>query len=279
MIQRIQPFFEMTKKMRPFWDDSQRIETFFFVTQKNWTLSLFNMTHRIEPLFFSTWLIEIEPFSFQHDSKKLNPSFQHDSTKLNPSFKNDSTKLNPSNPSFQHDSKNWTFLWRLTQRIELLLKITHRIDFFQYDSKNWTFWIWHKELPFFQKKNWLKELNPFFWEKIRLEELNQIFQNITQRIEPFFTKGLKELNPFFFKENMFLSFSVDGWSVPRRTLGNARFWRCQQRADGPTRVTDQPPVNITPFLCQQKQWEGWEGQRQYHIFPKGSVNHGQAASG
>ena len=25
------------------------------------------------------------------------------------------------------------------------------------------------------------------------------------------------------RENMFLSFSVDGWSVPRRTLGNARF--------------------------------------------------------
>ena len=39
---------------------------------------------------------------------------------------------------------------------------------------------------------------------------------------------------------MFLSFYLDGWSVPRRTLGNARFWRCWQRADGPTRVTDQP---------------------------------------
>ena len=87
------------------------------------------------------------------------------------------------------------------------------------------------------------------------------------------------LSRFSQRENMFLSFSLDGWSVPRRALGNARFWRCWQRADGPTRVTDQPPVNITPLSCQQKQWEGWEGQRKYHIFPKGSVNHGQAASG
>ena len=140
--------------------------------------------------FFSTWLIEIEPFSFQHDSKKLNPSFQHDSTKLNPSFKNDSTKLNPSNPSFQHDSKNWTFLWRLTQRIELLLKITHRIDFFQYDSKNWTFWIWHKELPFFSKKKLTQRIESFFLGK-----------NSTRRIEPdFFKISLKELNPFLPKD-------------------------------------------------------------------------------
>ena len=51
-------------------------------------------------------------------------------------------------------------------------------------------------------------------------------------------------------ENMFLSFFLDGWSVPRRALGNVRFWRCRQRADGPTRVTDQPPVNITPYSCQ-----------------------------
>ena len=32
-------------------------------------------------------------------------------------------------------------------------------------------------------------------------------------------------------------------------------------------------------LMLAKQREGWDGQRQYHIFPKGSVNHGQAASG
>ena len=47
---------------------------------------------------------------------------------------------------------------------------------------------------------------------------------------------------FTHPENMFLSFYLDGWSVPRRALGNVRFWRCRQRADGPTRVTDQPPM-------------------------------------
>ena len=31
--------------------------------------------------------------------------------------------------------------------------------------------------------------------------------------------------------------------------------------------------------AQQNQREGWEGQRQNHTLPKGSVNHGQAASG
>ena len=50
----------------------------------------------------------------------------------------------------------------------------------------------------------------------------------------------KQESKFTHPENMFLSFSLDGWSVPRRALGNARFWRCWQRADGPTRVTDQP---------------------------------------
>ena len=33
------------------------------------------------------------------------------------------------------------------------------------------------------------------------------------------------------------------------------------RPESPT----SPPVNITPLSCQQKQREGWEGQRNYHI--------------
>ena len=47
------------------------------------------------------------------------------------------------------------------------------------------------------------------------------------------------------------------------------------RPESPT----SPPVNNTPLSCQQKQREGWEGQRKYHTFPKGGVNHGQAAPG
>ena len=40
------------------------------------------------------------------------------------------------------------------------------------------------------------------------------------------------------KENMSLSFSVDGWSDRAERWVKARFWRCWQRAVGPTRVTD-----------------------------------------
>ena len=44
---------------------------------------------------------------------------------------------------------------------------------------------------------------------------------------------------------MFLSFFLDGWSDRAERWVNARFWRCWQRADGPTRVTDLPNASRT----------------------------------
>ena len=53
-------------------------------------------------------------------------------------------------------------------------------------------------------------------------------------------------------ENMFLSFFLDGWSVPRRALGNARFLTlltASGRSDQSHRLA---PVSNTPFSCPPK---------------------------
>ena len=121
------------------------------------------MTHRIEHLFSRIWR-----------------------TELNISF-------------LEYDAQNWTFfsiwlfLFNVTQRIGLVLKMTQRIapflkitqriePFSQCDSKIWTFFQSDSKNCFFFSI-WLEELNPLF--RICLNELN-LFCRSTQRIEPCF---------------------------------------------------------------------------------------------
>ena len=90
---------------------------------------------------------------------------------------------------FKYGSKNWIFLFSISQRIGVFqydsLKITQRIVF--HVSKSWIFFNMSQRIQlFFQIRR--KELHPFL--------------NTTQRIEPFFLWiRRKELNPFFFFEH------------------------------------------------------------------------------
>ena len=108
-------------------------------------------------------------------------------------------------PCFEHDSQNWTFLFKMSQRIEhmtwlkvlieLLKNITQRIEcFFEYDSQNWTTlfeydsknWTFFVNICFFTKK--INRFEPFStW----LRENEPDFQNLTQRIEPSSQKDSK----------------------------------------------------------------------------------------
>ena len=111
-------------------------------------------------------------------------------------------------PSFFHDSKNWTF-WNVTQRIEPFSSSKKRLKEFnlsQCDSKNWTFLSRLKELnePSSFKRNITQRIEHFFSWTWRTE-LN-LFLNMTHRIEPLkkdsknwtaFQYDLKELNFFF----------------------------------------------------------------------------------
>ena len=102
--------------------------------------------------------------------------------------------LKELNPSFQHDSQNWIFLFNFTQRNWTIFLI---------DSKNWTF---KKSLKVFFEKKWLKEFNLSFfeydsqnWFLKTLTELNLLFF-FTQRIEPFFWYHSKNWT-FIFKNH------------------------------------------------------------------------------
>ena len=110
-------------------------------------------------------------------------------------------------PCFEHDSQNWTFLFKMTQRIEhmtwlkvlieLLKNITQRIECFlnmTHRIEPLFFWIWLQELNFlsifvffFQKKK-IHRFEPFStW----LRENEPDFQNLTHRIEPSSQKDSK----------------------------------------------------------------------------------------
>ena len=91
-------------------------------------------------------------------------------------------------------------LFHLTQRIELFLKKTHRIEFFfwkKYDSQNWTepfFSTWLKQMNFFfSKKKGTQRIQLFFFE---CDSKNWIFSWAKTRKNRafFFWVCLKELN-------------------------------------------------------------------------------------
>ena len=80
-------------------------------------------------------------------------------------------------PSFQHDSKNWTFSGMWLKELNLL-NTTQRIEPFFFKKKKEP-----KELNL--SGMWLKELSLFF------------FPNVTHRIEPLFMT--QRIEPFFLK--------------------------------------------------------------------------------
>ena len=92
--------------------------------------------------------------------------------------------LTELNPSVQHDSKNWTLLFNMTQRTEPFCS-TWLKEF------NPSFSTWLKELnPFFW--TWLKEIEPFLQHSLKLNSLFEhdsknwtifLWGNITQNIE------------------------------------------------------------------------------------------------
>ena len=146
---------------------------FFVYDSKNGTL--LNMTQRFELVFEcdSKYFFQKKKLSIEH-FESMTPRIEPDFEKL---------WLKELNPSFQHDSKNWTLLFNMTHRIEpfffkmsqriepFLLNTTQRIEpfFFFSNSKNWNFWMTLRT-EFFQM--WLKKIDFFFQKKKLLEELN-----------------------------------------------------------------------------------------------------------
>ena len=120
--QRIEPFFKKkrTQRIEPFWNVTQRIEPFFP-----------NVTHRIEPLFMTQG---IEPFFFlkttQNTTQRTEPFFNMTQRfclirlkESNTFFFEYDSKIRTSK---KKNSKNWTF-WTWLKELNLL----------KYDSKNW----------------------------------------------------------------------------------------------------------------------------------------------
>ena len=136
---------------------TQRFELFFFL--KIWSKN-----------FFSVWFTELN--LFYHYEK-------------NGTFEWNKTWLKRIEPSFWHDSKDWTFF--LTWLKEL--------NFFQKKySKNWTFWNMRKNWTFlnYDSKIWTFLFDPKNWTfcLIWAKEMNfceydsKHWQKMTQRIEP-----------------------------------------------------------------------------------------------
>ena len=121
VAQRIDPFFYMTQRLdNSFFYDLQELNSFLKIWLKQ--LVLFRMTQRVEPFIFKKYMTQwIEPCvkkrfkEFNHFfiwHKELNFFLQHDTKNW--------TLLN---------SKNWTLFWNVTQRIEpFFLSVTQRIE-------------------------------------------------------------------------------------------------------------------------------------------------------
>ena len=75
------------------------------------------------------------------------------------------------------------------------------------------------------------------------------------------------------EENMFLSFSQDGWSVRAERWVDSRFWRWLTASGRPDQSHRLAPVSHTPYLCPTNPQGRVGGQRQNHALPKGSANH------
>ena len=153
-LEELNPFYIWLKELNFFLNLTQRIEPFLWIWLKELNHFL-NVTLRIEPLFFLIWLKELNTFFIWF--RELNFFF----------LKN-------------IDSKNWTFFFNMTQKIE-------------YDSKDWIFFWFNMTHRIFFQKNVSKNCTLFF--SVWLRQLNPLFEHVsmtwtlfdaTQRIEPFF---------------------------------------------------------------------------------------------
>ena len=200
IIQRIGPILHDSKNWTFFLHDSKNLINSFQCHSKKWT-------------FFSNWLKELN--SFQFHSKNWTFFF------------------------FDCDSKIWTLLKKITQRIEsssswlkelnpFFKRLNENLNFF---PKNWYLfcWMWPKELnhrwkmlridPFLHV--WLRiqpflTMEPFF---IWLEELN-IFRYDSEELNSFWNMTLQELNPFY----RTFSYHSTNWTHFTMTLRIELFW-------------------------------------------------------
>ena len=160
---------------------------FILRIQSFWTF--FNMTHRIgskNEHFFSTWLKENVSFFSLTQRIFLFDTMYDSKNKLIVFGK--------------YDSKNWTFFFNLTLRIEpSFLNMTQRIEpFSQSDSKNCFFFFFSQLIRRldFSFSNMSDRNNFFFcWKKD--DSKNWFSENINQIIQTLFW-WLKELSFFFF---------------------------------------------------------------------------------
>ena len=151
---------------------SQRIKPFWKKKKMTRRIDLLKNINQIIETFW--WLKELNP-SFQHDSKNWTLFKKHVSSKLIFFAKN----IQRIEPSFEYDSKNWTFS-NMTPKIELVRKMILRNEtFFQHYLKDGTFESMTQRIGHFLI--WLKELNLLFY--------------MTPRTEPFYSRNLT----FFFK--------------------------------------------------------------------------------
>ena len=189
----------MTQRMNWSFLENMTLRIEFFERKtysKNWT---FSKIDSMDWTFCFTWPKELNLFFLYNSKDWTFSSF------LNPF----STIALNDWPCFEHDSQNWTFLFKMTQRIEhmtwlkvlieLFKNITQRIECFlnmTHRIEPLFFWIWLQEFFvnicfFFQKKKKITDLNPFQHDsekmnrisKIWLTELNPLHKR-TQRIGP-----------------------------------------------------------------------------------------------
>ena len=214
VTRRIEPFLWCLLELNLFFSHkTPRIEPFFNTTQR---FGILNLTQNY---FFWKWPQRIEPFEIWH--KELN-FFRYDPKKLN-FF----VGLWLQEWSFfeKYDSKNWTLLQNITQRIEthffwnmtqrigpICSNMTQRIEpFFPYDSDNWALFLnWLTELFFIEirilthriffrkKKVFFFEYVSHHWTFFGYDWQNwTFFEYASKNGTPFFLKWLKELNTFF----------------------------------------------------------------------------------
>ena len=170
------------------------------------------MTHRIE-LFF--WLIDLNLFLsmiqrieslFEYDSKNRIFFEAKKTHRIEPFFSPAET-----NPSFQYDAKNWTFL------------------VFQHDSKNWIFfWLTQKKLNRISRI-WLKELRANF---VKNDSKNWIFFQYVSMNWTFFLNMTHRIEPFFNMIERILNFSkiMTHWIEPflQKKMAQRMFWKVKK---------------------------------------------------
>ena len=185
-------FFECNSKNCFFFQRDWKNRTFLFLEyeSKNRTHFCLNTTQWIEPSL--TWLEELN--FFRAWVKELDFWV----------FLKKKTQRIELSPKIRYKELNFFFF-------SIWLK-----DFFQYDSKNWTLlYNMTQRLGFFHPKKKLKEFD-FLW----LTDLNLLFkiffQKMTRRIDPFFFTMTLKMEFFFWSTNtnhraVFFQYESQNW--------------------------------------------------------------------